>query len=111
MTRTEIYEIMDNTIESFFPCFSRESTRKWVKMFYERRYEVFSTRYWIVLDDERVTLYELKERDEALWTKYYNRWMTRGVKLTMDYIEVLKSRPDPRAKKEEPAKTVKRKKK
>ena len=112
MTRKEIYDIMDSTIKSYFPCFCHTSSRKWVKRFYESHYEVFSTKYWIELNDERVTLYDLKEIDLDLWTKYYNRWMKQGVSLTSAYVEecIIKHEENEKKKQQKAKTSTKRKK-
>ncbi len=110
MTRNEIYEIMDSTIKSYFPCFCHTSSRKWVKRFYESHYEVFSTKYWIDLNNERVTLYELKDVDLELWNKYYNRWMKQGMKLTLNYVEECKIKHEEDEKKKQQKAKMKRKK-
>ena len=106
MTRTELYKIMDETIESFKPCFSAESTRKWVKYFMNSHFETFAYRYDIL---------DLKEEDVDTYTKYYNRWMKRGTEIIMPYIDELKTQAEKKAKKEverkpQEKKTIKRKK-
>ena len=109
MTRTELYQLIDDTIESFKPCFSAESTRKWVKYFFESHWETFAM---------RADILDLKEEDYDTYIKYYNRWMKRGTEIIMPYVVELKEQAEKKAKKEvkrkpqdTKKKTTKRKKK
>ena len=109
MTRTELYQLIDDTVEAFKPCFSSESTRKWVKYFFESHWETFAY---------RADILDLKEEDYDTYIKYYNRWMKRGTEIIMPYVGELKEQAEKKAKKEvkrkpqdTKKKTTKRKKK
>ena len=106
MTRTELYQLIDDTIESFKPCFSAESTRKWVKYFFESHWETFAM---------RADILDLREEDLDTYTKYHNRWTKRSTEIIMPYIDELKKESEKKAKKEvkrkpQEKKTTKRKK-
>lgn len=87
MTRTELYKLIDDTAKSFNPCFCQHTTRKYLKMFAESHWEAFA--YRLGID-------ELESTDPKTYEQYKNRYLKRVVEINMEYIEMLKARPQPK---------------